>query len=86
MTQDVLGEFGTTCRQQMVHRLLPILNRTLADLGELPFPPHLLVRLWTPQWRLTDDATERPIQRPKDLETQKSHYSGKKKQLLKNNR
>ena len=50
------------------------------------------MRLWTPQWRLRvqipffHDATERPIQRPKDLETQKSHYSGKKKQhTLKNN-
>jgi hypothetical protein len=32
------------------------------------------------------DGTERPIQRPKDRETQKAHYSGKKKQhTLKNN-
>ena len=32
------------------------------------------------------DSTERPIQRPKDRETQKAHYSGKKKQhTLKNN-
>ena len=32
------------------------------------------------------DATERPIQRPKDVEAQKAHYSGKKKQhTLKNN-
>ena len=26
------------------------------------------------------DATERPIQRPKDVEAQKAYYSGKKKQ------
>lgn len=33
-----------------------------------------------------DDGTERPIRRPKDPETQKAHYSGKKKQhTLKNN-
>ena len=32
------------------------------------------------------DSTERPIQRPKDRETQKAHYSGKKKQhTVKNN-
>ena len=32
------------------------------------------------------DATERPIQRPKDVEAQKAYYSGKKKQhTIKNN-
>ena len=32
------------------------------------------------------DATERPIQRPKDVEAQKAYYSGKKKQhSIKNN-
>ncbi len=32
------------------------------------------------------DATERPIQRPKDLQVQKTYYSGKKKQhTIKNN-
>ena len=32
------------------------------------------------------DGTERPIQRPKDVETQKAYYSGKKKQhTIKNN-
>ena len=32
------------------------------------------------------DGTERPIQRPKDLHAQKSHYSGKRKQhTIKNN-
>ncbi len=50
------------------------------------------MRLWPPQRmqkRQTfffHDSTERPIQRPKDRETQKAHYSGKKKQhTLKNN-
>ena len=39
MTQDVLGElFGMAqpVANKWIHRLLPILNRTLADLGELP--------------------------------------------------
>ena len=37
MTQDVLGElFGMAqpVANKWIHRLLPILNRTLADLGE----------------------------------------------------
>ena len=38
------------------------------------------------QRRFFHDATERPIQRPKDVEVQKAHYSGKKKQhTVKNN-
>ena len=39
MTQDVLGElFGTSqpVANKWIHRLLPIVNRALADLGELP--------------------------------------------------
>ena len=39
MTQDVLGElFGMSqpVANKWIHRLLPLLNRALADLGELP--------------------------------------------------
>ncbi len=39
MTQDVLGElFGMSqpVANKWIHRLLPILNQALADLGELP--------------------------------------------------
>ena len=39
MTQDVLGElFGMSqpVANKWIHRLLPVLNRALADLGELP--------------------------------------------------
>ena len=39
MTQDVLGElFGTSqpVVNKWIHRLLPVVNRALADLGELP--------------------------------------------------
>ena len=39
-----------------------------------------------PQNTFFHDATERPIQRPKDREAQQAHYSGKKKQhTVKNN-
>ena len=42
-----------------------------------------MIRLQTPFFH---DATERPIQRPKDPEVQKAYYSGKKKQhTVKNN-
>ena len=50
------------------------------------------MRLGHPRLTLTfatvffHDATERPIQRPKDPEAQKAYYSGKKKQhIVKNN-
>ena len=39
MTQDVLAElFGTSqpVANKWIHRLLPVVNRALADLGELP--------------------------------------------------
>ena len=39
MTQDVLGElFGTSqpVANKWIHRLLPVVNRALADLGALP--------------------------------------------------
>ena len=39
MTQDVLGElFGMSqpVANKWIHRLLPVLNRALGDLGELP--------------------------------------------------
>ena len=39
MTQDVLGElFGMSepVANKWIHRRLPVLNRALADLGELP--------------------------------------------------
>ena len=87
----MLGElFGVSqpVANKWIHRLLPIVNRALAALGELPSrqTPQLLIRLGI--LRLTikfqiiffQDSTERPIQRPKDPQRQKAYYSGKKKQ------
>ena len=62
-----------------IHCLQPILNQTLAELGELPVrqmeqlaiddsEPHLFFH----------DGTERPIPRPTEPEQQRFYYSGKK--------
>jgi len=63
-----------------IHLLHPILNRTLADLGELPArdadafePEQDTLQIYF------HDGTERPIPRPVDNTTQKEYYSGKKK-------
>jgi len=63
-----------------IHLLHPILNRALADLGELPardaddFEPEPdALQIYF------QDGTERPIPRPVDNTIQKKYYSGKKK-------
>jgi DDE superfamily endonuclease/Helix-turn-helix of DDE superfamily endonuclease len=63
-----------------IHLLHPILNRTLAVLGELPardahtFQPEAdALKIYF------HDGTERPVPRPTDPATQKEYYSGKKK-------
>ncbi len=71
-----------------VHGLLPVLEQTLGYQQALPerklrsmeefferFPAVKEVIL---------DGTERPVPRPKDLEQQKEHYSGKKKRHTRN--
>ena len=98
MTQDVLGELlgiAQPVLNKWIHRLLPIVNAALADLGELPSREASASRVDASVDSSTDakvsnhffhDSTECPIQRPKDRETQKAHYSGKKKQhTVKNN-
>jgi len=63
-----------------IHLLHPILNQTLADLGELPKRD---AKTFAPQAEDLEiylhDGTERPIPRPKDNTKQKEFYSGKKK-------
>lgn len=64
-----------------VHLLHPILNQTLAALGELPVREAEALHLEEDQeLYFFHDGTERPIPRPKDNEAQKQYYSGKKKQ------
>ena len=68
---------------------MPIVNRALAALGELPSREPDPSTFDTPGDTSSDnqvsnhffqDSTERPIQRPKDPQRQKAYYSGKKKQ------
>lgn len=64
-----------------IHLLHPILNQTLALLGELPARDAEVLNLEEGQWRIFfHDGTERPIPRPTDKDAQKMYYSGKKKQ------
>lgn len=66
-----------------IHRLLPALQRALADLGLAPereasrVADSDLVLESGPE--LAIDGTERRRQRPQDGEAQRAHYSGKKK-------
>lgn len=70
---------------EWIHRLSDILYNTLKTLGDLPDRDHLRVKYLVEQ--CTDiflDGTERPIERPKDSDRQKSCYSGKKTHNMKN--
>ena len=80
---SVLFEFDRSCAWDWVHGLMPILEEALGHKQALPerkvrsleeflerFPEVKAVIL---------DGTERPVQRPKDPQKQKEHYSGKKK-------
>ena len=82
MTQDVLGElFGIQqpVANKWIHFLLPILTDSLADIGELPSRgSHPLIGEKNASPIYFHDGTERPINRPKDRESQKKYYSGKK--------
>jgi DDE superfamily endonuclease/Helix-turn-helix of DDE superfamily endonuclease len=66
-----------------IHRLLPVLQGALDDLGVLPErDPRRFAQSQTPdegEPRLIIDGTERRRQRPKNPEKQALHYSGKKK-------
>ncbi|HID05683.1 MAG TPA: DDE transposase family protein [Armatimonadetes bacterium] len=77
--QGVLFGMSQPKANLWIHCLHPILNRTLAALGELParqmkhvvFDEEEIVLYY-------HDGTERPIQRPIDQELQRQYYSGKK--------
>ena len=62
-----------------IHGLHPILNQSLAALGELPARQMEEVSFDETEATLYfHDGTERPIQRPRDPEQQRLYYSGKK--------
>lgn len=59
--------------------LLPVLNDALDELGLLPARNgEKAKRKLKEETEVIIDGTERPIQRPKDYDTQKEYYSGKK--------
>ena len=85
-TFDVLGGTFNMSRQKAcenIHKLLPILYKTLMTLGVMPDrefdSPEELKEAMEDVEKILVDATERPHQRPKDEEKQKEMYSGKKK-------
>ena len=62
-----------------LHCLHPILNRTLAELGELPARQmEQMVFAENEETLYFHDGTERPIPRPRDPDQQRLYYSGKK--------
>lgn len=91
-TQEVQGFlFGMSQAQAntWVHRLSGMLNQSLGDELQLPErrPANLEAVLSAcPSLEFIIDGTERPINRPKDKDKQKTYYSGKKKaHTVKNN-
>lgn len=89
-TQDIFGEvFGMSqpIANKWIHTLLPCLNQSLAELGELPAREANDLDFPEEQGQVFfQDGAERPIQRPKEKEAQRTYYSGKKKRhTIKNN-
>jgi hypothetical protein len=84
--QVVMGELFDLSQPQVnywIHRLLPVLQEALDDLGVCPerYASHFAQSRDPSEAepRLIIDATERRRQRPKSPEKQALHYSGKKK-------
>lgn len=84
-TQEVLGflfGLGQPQANEWVHRLTPLLNAALGYEQQLPARRAAdleQVLAQCPELEFIIDGTERPIQRPKDSQRQREHYSGKKK-------
>jgi hypothetical protein len=89
-TQDIFGEvfnMSQPVANKWIHILHPCLNQALAEVGERPARNVSELDFISEQGQLfMQDGTERPIERPKDPEKQRSFYSGKKKRhCVKNN-
>ena len=91
-TQEAQGFFFGMSQAQAnewIHRLSGLLNQALGY--EMQLPERRAANLEAvlsacPSLEFIIDGTERPINRPKDKDKQKSHYSGKKKShTVKNN-
>jgi hypothetical protein len=89
-TQDIFGEvFGMPqpVVNKWIHVLHPCLNQALKALEATPARTMPDLKVDDDEVNIYfQDGTERPIQRPKDQEVQKTYYSGKKKRhTVKNN-
>jgi Helix-turn-helix of DDE superfamily endonuclease len=80
---SVLFNFDRSYAHDWVHRLLPILETTLGNKQVLPERQVRSIEEFIERFpdvaEVILDGTERPVQRPKDADKQKAHYSGKKK-------
>jgi hypothetical protein len=77
-------QYGITQPQAngWIHRSLDWLWETLARLKELPArSDKALAAVLVNQLEVLLDGTERPVPRSADYQTQKEHYSGKKKRI-----
>lgn len=84
-TFDVLGtqfEMGRSKANENLHKLAPILTKTLVRLGVMPHREFTSVEEMKTAFqgidRILVDVTERLYRRSQDDETQRDHYSGKK--------
>lgn len=84
-TFDIMGMlfgFDRSCAHDWVHRLMPVLETALGKKQALPERKiHSIAEFLEKFPEVKEvilDGTERPVQRPKDNERQKEHYSGKK--------
>lgn len=87
--QGFFFEMSQSQANEWIHRLSSLLNQALGYEMELPERRAANVEKVLsacPSLEFIIDGTERPMNRPKDKEKQKSHYSGKKKgHTVKNN-
>lgn len=75
--------FDRSCACDWIHLLLPCLEQALGEKQALPARKLRSMAEFLERFPEVEavilDGTERPVQRPKDAEKQKEHYSGKKK-------
>ena len=90
---DVLGDRFRLDRSKActnMHKLWPVLARTLKKLEVLPARQFTNVEEFREAFGAIDelfiDATERKVVRPQDVEQQHTTYSGKKNSILSNRR
>ena len=80
---SVLFNFDRSCAHEWVHRLLLVLEEALGYKKGLPVRKLNSMEEFLEKFPLAKkvilDGTERPVQRPKENESQKENYSGKKK-------